>query len=62
MDDAESRVRKGHKSSNADGFIAVERQKAFNRCMGIFDHSKVYRSPATFKSEPEEQEIDFGSD
>ena len=35
MDEAETRIRRGHRSSsNIDGFIAVERQKAFNRCMG----------------------------
>ena len=62
MDEAESRIRKGHKSStNMDGFISIERQKAFNRCMGIFDHAKVYRTPAFIKPDAEDG-MDFGSD
>lgn len=53
MDEAESRIRRGHRSStaNLDGFITVERQKAFNRCMGIFDHKGVYRAPVPTKTE-----------
>ena len=51
MDEAESRIRRGHRSSsNIDGFITVERQKAFNRCMGIFDHKGVYRAPVPTKT------------
>jgi len=63
MDEAETRIRRGHRSSsNIDGFIAVERQKAFNRCMGIFDHKGVYRAPVPTKTESNTVEDKLNSD
>lgn len=63
MDEAENRIRKGHRSSsNIDGFIAVERQKAFNRCMGIFDHKGVYRAPVPTKTESKTVEDKLNSE
>lgn len=63
MDEAETRIRRGHRSSsNIDGFIAVERQKAFNRCMGIFDHKGVYRAPVPTKTESNSVEDKLNSE